>query len=183
MHGDDVASIGIGKIWSKAVNCLSFGGLLTKGGAASDNHIMIWLMFNCIAIRGTTKDAADTFRTLWKPIGEDDAAKEIGTAPVVKDVDVAAAAAEISDDDARQFVYQVFGPHLNRVDMKVLLKAAIAKKNADLKKEAEKWSSWVVQAANAKKSKAEFGEKWSCQKRQFQQPQLSLSLKKQKTSA
>ena len=65
LHGDDVASIGIGKIWSKAVNCLSFGGILSQGSAASDSHILIGLMFNCIAIRSA---AADTFKTLWRQL-------------------------------------------------------------------------------------------------------------------
>ena len=40
VHGDDVASIGLGKICSKTVNVLSFGGLLSQRGAAADSHIL-----------------------------------------------------------------------------------------------------------------------------------------------
>ena len=38
IHGDDVASIGLGKIWSKAINVLSFGGVLSHGCAPDESH-------------------------------------------------------------------------------------------------------------------------------------------------
>ena len=65
VHGDDVASIGLGKIWSKAINVLSFGGLLSQRTAAADSHILIWLMFNCITIRSAV---GDTYKTLWREL-------------------------------------------------------------------------------------------------------------------
>ena len=48
IHGGDVASVGMGKVWSKAVCVLSFGGLLCHG---SDSHILAWLICNIIASR------------------------------------------------------------------------------------------------------------------------------------
>ena len=56
IHGDDVASIGMGKIWSKAINVLSFGGLLSHGSfggllphGSLARVFLLWMFFYCIA--------------------------------------------------------------------------------------------------------------------------------------
>ena len=64
IHGDDVASVGVGKIWSKAVDCLSFGGLLSARECAFNMHLIIWLVFNNILC--TADDAAKTMQVLWQ---------------------------------------------------------------------------------------------------------------------
>ena len=53
-HCDDVGNIGIGKVWAKAINVLSFGGILSGGRTAGDSHILIWLIFNHIINRSAT---------------------------------------------------------------------------------------------------------------------------------
>ena len=64
LHGDDVASVGVGKIWSKAAGCLSFGGLLAARECAFNVHLIIWLLFNNILC--TADDAAKTMQVLWQ---------------------------------------------------------------------------------------------------------------------
>ena len=64
MHGDDVGAIGIGKVWSKAVNCLSFGGMLGAIGGAFDTHLIIWLLFEHILSKAA--DGPRTMQTLWR---------------------------------------------------------------------------------------------------------------------
>jgi hypothetical protein len=63
-HCDDVGSIGIGKVWAKAINVLSFGGILSGGRKADDSHILIWMLFNHILNRGTSDQ--DTNKVLWR---------------------------------------------------------------------------------------------------------------------
>ena len=64
IHGDDVGAIGIGKVWSKAVDCVSFGSIIGGRGGAFDTHIIIWLLFNNILTKST--DAARTLQVLWR---------------------------------------------------------------------------------------------------------------------
>ena len=61
-QADDVGSIGIGKVWAKVVNVLSFGGILSGGGAAEFSHILIWLLFHRIIHRSATSEE-DTNKT------------------------------------------------------------------------------------------------------------------------
>ena len=53
-HCDDVGSIGIGKVWAKAINVSSFGCILSGGRTADDSHILIWMLFNHIINRSGT---------------------------------------------------------------------------------------------------------------------------------
>ena len=62
MHGDDVAAVGIGKIWSKAVCVLSFGGLLSLGEVSDEKHLLIALLFNCVVNK---MEGGDTYKVLW----------------------------------------------------------------------------------------------------------------------
>ena len=62
MHGDDVAVIGVSKIWSKAVCVLSFGGLLSLGQISDDKHFLMALLFNCIL---NSTEEANTYKVLW----------------------------------------------------------------------------------------------------------------------
>ena len=64
LHGDDLGAIGVGKIWSKAVDCVSFGGLLCTRGSAFDVHFIIWLIFNNIL--STCEDAGKTMQVFWR---------------------------------------------------------------------------------------------------------------------
>lgn len=41
LHGDDLAAVGVGKIWAKAVDCVSFGGLLAHSGDALNVHVLV----------------------------------------------------------------------------------------------------------------------------------------------
>jgi hypothetical protein len=64
VHGDDVASIGIGKVWARAADCLSWGGLLGAAGTATSCHLLVWIIF--IGTLTTAADGARTLQVLWK---------------------------------------------------------------------------------------------------------------------
>ena len=62
LHGDDVAVIGMNKIWSKAVCILSFGGLLSSAEISEEKHLLICLLFNCVL---NNTEGGDTYKVLW----------------------------------------------------------------------------------------------------------------------
>ena len=64
LHGDDVASVGLGKIWAKAVDVVSWGSLLGSRGTSLETHLLIWLVFNNILATGAT--GYNTMQILWR---------------------------------------------------------------------------------------------------------------------
>jgi hypothetical protein len=64
VHGDDIASVGLGRVWARSVDCLSWGGLLAAPGQASEVHLIAWLVFICSLT--TVSDGARTMQILWK---------------------------------------------------------------------------------------------------------------------
>ena len=64
LHGDDVGAIGIGMVWSKAVNCVSFGGMLGVQGTSIKTHLIIWVLFNNIL--GIAADGTTTMQVAWR---------------------------------------------------------------------------------------------------------------------
>ena len=64
LHGDEVESIGIGKVWSRAIDCLSWGSMLALPGKAEDVHLIIWLLFTNLL--GKASDGAEAAKILWR---------------------------------------------------------------------------------------------------------------------
>ena len=64
VHGDDVASIGLGKIWARSADCVSWGGLLEPSGTATSCHLLVWIIF--INTLTTIADGPRTVQVLWK---------------------------------------------------------------------------------------------------------------------
>lgn len=66
LHGDDVAAVGVGKVWARAVDVLSWGSLVGGAGTASAKHLLIWLVYNNIL--GTDSDGRSTMQILWRHV-------------------------------------------------------------------------------------------------------------------
>ena len=63
VHGDDVASVGIGRVSTKAVDVLSWGSLLSSSKDSPFSHFIIWLLFNSLR---SNKGSLQTMARLWK---------------------------------------------------------------------------------------------------------------------
>ena len=63
-HGDDVGAVGISKIWSKAIDCVSWGSLLCAPCKSEDRHNLIWLVYNVTLV--TLADGNSTLKMLWR---------------------------------------------------------------------------------------------------------------------
>ena len=79
IHGDDVPAIGVGKAWTKMVQCLSWSSVLARGPTNVINFI-ISLMYLCLAVlRGVT----DTWEEFWRHLIWSCNALEDGRWPVL----------------------------------------------------------------------------------------------------
>ena len=63
-HGDDVGAVGIGKIWSKAIDCVSWGSLLCGPCKSEDRHNLVWLVYNVTLAK--LEDGNSTLKMLWR---------------------------------------------------------------------------------------------------------------------
>ena len=65
LHGDDVAVVGCGKIWSQGVDVISFGSLLGGSGHAALMHFLISLIWIPLMAETATRHTIDE---VWKQI-------------------------------------------------------------------------------------------------------------------
>ena len=90
------------------------------------------------------------------------------------------------DDEVTECLCQIFGDDvdLEKLEPMKFVKAVLAKGKVDVKKAVEKLRSLLVPAGSPTYPKDEFGKRWRSrsQKRPLIEPQLWLSLKKQKYS-
>ena len=64
LHGDEVAAVGLGKIWSRAADCISFGSLVAGTTKVFDKHVIVWMLYNCI--QAAVVDGMGTMNVLWR---------------------------------------------------------------------------------------------------------------------
>ena len=64
MHGDEVVVVGVGKIWSRGADCVSFGSLLAGPKSGFGKHMAIWMFYN--VIRAPIVDGVGTMSLLWR---------------------------------------------------------------------------------------------------------------------
>ena len=64
MHGDEVAVVGLGKIWSRGADCVSFGSLLAGPKNGFEKHMVIWMLYN--VLRAPVVDGVGAMSLLWR---------------------------------------------------------------------------------------------------------------------
>ena len=64
LHGDEVVSVGIGKIWNKAVDVVSWGSLIGQSGESFEKHFLVWLLFTNIVATGAS--GVRSMQILWR---------------------------------------------------------------------------------------------------------------------
>ena len=64
LHGDEVESIGIGRVWPRAIDVLSWGSMFASPGGPENVHLLIWLVFKTFL--ATASDGAEAAKILWR---------------------------------------------------------------------------------------------------------------------